>query len=245
MNVRTSGPSTGCEWLQETMSAKLDGEAAPDELVALDAHLAACPDCCDAMVRLERQHRSLRRHRGPGTQTLVPGVLAKVIEFEPETEQHVVTRRARWALRALASAALVALVLMSAALTGAFEGLTGPDTARPVARVAAARPAVAGGSSVLYLLLDNNGASDVVIEASSPVADIVEFHHALGHSGEAVMNVVTTVALGSRAQGAFAGDDVHLMLSGLRRDLRPGDVVPVRLTLRRSGAVTINATVRA
>lgn len=245
MSVGTTGRSLGCDWWQETMSAKLDGEAAPDELVALDTHLASCADCCDLMVRLERQHRALRVRRAPNVPNLVPGVLAKVVAFEPETEQHVMTRRGRWALRVLASAALVAIVLMSAALTGAFEGLTGPDSANPVATVAAAKPAVAGASSVLYLRLDNDGGSDVVIGASSPVASSVQFHHAAGHAGEAVMSTLTTVALRSRAQGAFADDGVHLMLNGLRRDLRPGDVVPVRLTLEHAGAVTIRATVRA
>jgi len=245
MSIGTTGRTMGCDWWQEAMSAKLDGEASPDEMVGLDAHLAACGDCCALMVRLERQHRALRLRRAPDVPNLVPGVLAKVVAFEPETDQPVVRGRARWALRALASAALVALVLVSAALTGAFEGLTGRDSADPVATVAAARPAAAGTSSVLYLRLDNDGGSDVVTAASSPVATEVEFHLAAGHSGEAVMTPLTTVSIDSGAQGAFADDSVHLMLNGLRRDLRPGDVVPVQLTLRRAGVITIRATVRA
>lgn len=235
----------GCDWWSETMSAKLDGQAAPDELVGLDAHLASCADCCDLMVRLERQHRALRLRRDTNVPTFAPRVIAKAVAFEPATNRHVVTRRARLAMRIVASAGLVAAVAIAASLTGALDGLTGTSKARPVASVAAAKPAPAGASSVVFLRIDNDGGSDVVLSASSPVATGVEFYRAAGHSGEAVINALTTVALRSREQGAFADSGVHLMLNGLLRDLRPGDVVPVTLTLRSAGTVTIRATVRA
>lgn len=227
------------------MSGKLDGEVAPDELVGLDAHLAACTDCCDAMVRLERQYRATRLQRSPSSTGLGPSMLAKVVAFEPATKQHRLTRRARWVLLVLASLTLIAVVLVSGWFTGAFEGLSGRTHAHPVAAVAVARPATVGGSSVLYLRIDNDGGSDLVIGASSPVADSVAFHRASGHSGEAVMVDVAMVQLHTGAQGAFADTGVHLMLTGLRRDLRIGDVVPVRLVLRHAGAVTIRATVRS
>lgn len=238
-----------CARWHEMMSARLDGEETLEESGALDKHLDTCAPCRALLAELSAQHRWFRLHPAPTVPDLVQAALTHLGESftDPVPEPTVLEDRRRkrqvLAIRAVGAAAAAAIALTSAALAGAFRG--GTAHARPVVEVASARAAAAGESTLVYLRIDNSGASDVVTQASSPVADSVAFHRSTGHAGEAVMQPVTTVAAPARSTGLFASEKVHVMLEGLRRDLEPGDTVPVTLTFGHSGSVTVQATVTA
>ena len=60
--------SINCEWVQDRIDLYLDGEAGPDETVALEQHAAACTDCAAeiAFARLlTSELRSLPAHTAP------------------------------------------------------------------------------------------------------------------------------------------------------------------------------------
>ncbi len=250
MTPGATGSSMDCTTWHEAMSARLDGEASTADDDALDRHLRACADCSALLVDLTALHRRFRLHPAPQVPDLVLAALASAERLDDvsaagaaPTSPIALHPRQRFVLRIAGAAAVIAIGLTTAALAGAFGG--GVRHARVVVDVASARPAATGGSTLVYLRLDNRGASDVVTGASSPVASSAVFHRSAGHSGEAVMRAVTTIAAPGGAEDLFASDNVHVMLEGLNRDLEPGDVVPVTLTFGHSGTVTVQATVSA
>jgi hypothetical protein len=234
-----------CTRWHEALSARLDGEARPEDERGLEAHLDACDACNALSVELAAQHRRFRLHPAP----VMPDLVGVALRHAPFTEEAApppvvpMGRRQVVVLRAIGVAAVAAIGFTTAVLAGAFRG--GVEHANTVVDVATVRPAAAGKSTVVYLSLENRGASDVVTTASSPVAESVSMHRSQGHSGEAVMQPVTTVATPAGSTGLFASDRVHVMLEGLRRDLEPGDTVPVTLTFGHSGTVTVQAVVLA
>lgn len=250
MTPGATGSPMDCTTWHEAMSARLDGEASAAEDHDLDRHLSACADCSALSADLSALHRRFRLHPAPEVPDLVLAALASAERLDDvpaagasPASPTALHPRQRFVLRVAGAAAVIAIALTSAALAGAFGGRV--RHARAVVAVAAARPAAAGGSTLVYLRLDNRGASDVVIGASSPVASSAAFHRSWGRSGEAVMRAVTTIAVPGGSEDLFASDNVHVMLEGLHRDLEPGDVVPVTLTFGHSGTITLQATVSA
>lgn len=231
MRRRTTGESMSCELWWEAISASLDGELPGDEQSALDAHLARCERCADRRRRAERLHRRLRLHTAPSVPDLVGPMVA--------TSFAGVHRRQR----ILAGGAALVGVAAAATIGLLVAGPSSPARSAPMVRVALARPAASGGSTVVYVSVSNSGGSDEVIAASSPLAESVELHRAFGHAGEAVMDPVARVPVPAGSDDAIASADTHVMLDHLTTDLAPGDRVPVRLVFARAGVVEVDVTV--
>jgi hypothetical protein len=110
-------------------------------------------------------------------------------------------------------------------------------------------------AGVAYMTIENTGsAADALIGASSPAATTAEVHE--------------TVVMGSPAPGASADGGMmgmqpvkrleipaggtvelkpgsyHIMLIGLKQDLKVGDSVEITLTFEKVGEIKVTATVR-
>ena len=78
---RSRGSLMSCEAAEELIQARLDGELTQDELVHMDAHLAACTPC-----RAVRRRSCAVRRRGPARarpgawRGLVVGPVAVLVE---------------------------------------------------------------------------------------------------------------------------------------------------------------------
>jgi hypothetical protein len=145
---------------------------------------------------------------------------------------------------------LAALVIASVA-TGCSSGSASIKVADPWARASSAT-AAAGAA---YMKIENAGsAADALIGASSPAATTVEVHE--------------TVALGSPAPAASGGGSMmgmqpikrleipaggsvelkpgsyHIMLIGLKQDLKVGDTIEITLTFEKVGEIKVSAAVR-
>ena len=119
------------------------------------------------------------------------------------------------------------------------------------------RPAT--GTGVIYATLHNNAAvADRLIGASSPLARHIGLHEtsemkmpgmstSMGNmpmtGSMTSMKSVSSIPVPAHGATSLAPGGYHLMLD-LRRDLKPGETVPLRLHFARAGWVTTSAQVR-
>jgi hypothetical protein len=148
---------------------------------------------------------------------------------------------------------LIAALVVASVAAGCSSG---GGTAEVKATDAWARASSAMASAgAAYMTIENTGsAADALIGASSPAATTVEVHE--------------TVVMGSPAPGASADGGMmgmqpvkrleipaggtvelkpgsyHIMLIGLKQDLKVGDSIEITLTFEKVGEIKVTATVR-
>jgi len=125
----------------------------------------------------------------------------------------------------------------AAATVGAIE-IDAPWS-RPVAS--------AGGNGVGYLKITNNGTdADVLLGASSGVADRVEVHEtSIDDKGVASMKKLDAVELKSGQSIELKPAGMHIMFIGLKEPLHEGGVVKAQLDFKKAGKVDVEFAVRA
>jgi periplasmic copper chaperone A len=112
----------------------------------------------------------------------------------------------------------------------------------PSATVADARvrlPAAPGLPAAGYFRADLTGGEDAVRGAASPAAARIELHTTRAEGGMSRMRAASEVAGTGRI--VFEPGGNHLMIFGLRGDLRPGGAIPITITFRNAPAVTVEA----
>lgn len=103
----------GCAWAREELSARLDGEASPEDSALLDDHLAGCAACRRHARELEDVRRALRVQPADEVPDLAPRIMRAVARSEAHP------RRLPWRSRVRAAtvgAAAAAAVLIGASL---------------------------------------------------------------------------------------------------------------------------------
>ena len=100
------------------------------------------------------------------------------------------------------------------------------------------RPAVSGQQvSGAYMdLMAKRPAKLVKVE--SPVADAVEIHRMAMNDGVMEMRELETIDLPANQIVRLHPGDYHLMLIDLKKPLKPGERVPLKLTLRNANGRT-------
>ncbi|MBM3673271.1 MAG: hypothetical protein FJW86_14000 [Actinobacteria bacterium] len=109
-----------CTRIQESISARLDGEATDLDLVAIDTHLATCVSCQGYEHRARRLHASLRINPAPAVPDLTAAVM-HATSTAPRVRTSIDPLRI-----VLAGVALVQIALASPAL------LFGDDAGVPI-----------------------------------------------------------------------------------------------------------------
>jgi len=107
------------------------------------------------------------------------------------------------------------------------------------------RAAMAGGVGVVYLTITDSGAPDALTGAASPVATTAELHQNIDDHGVMKMRPVATLKIDPGKPIMLAPGGYHIMLMGLKQDLKPGDSFPIVLTFASAGQITATATVGA
>jgi len=129
----------------------------------------------------------------------------------------------------------VYLLLLSAC--GAKEGIEVRD--------AWARTSTEGMNSAVYFVIQNHNAeADELIGAASDVADAVEVHESKMEGDVMMMNRVDSIALEPSSKVEFMPGGFHVMLIGLKQDLKAGDEIEVTLQFRNGPDITVKATVK-
>lgn len=109
-----------------------------------------------------------------------------------------------------------------------------------------ARPTVPGQpSGAAYLTLENKGkTADRLLSASSPAARRVEIHTMKMDGNVMKMSEVKDIKLDPAAKVTMQpGDGYHIMLIGLKQQLKTGDKIPLVLRFKKAGKVEVSAWV--
>ncbi len=109
-----------------------------------------------------------------------------------------------------------------------------------------ARAALMGGNSAAYLMLHNHSASaDELLGASSDIAEAVEVHLSqMGPNGEMQMLPQKSVSLAAGEEVNFQPGGYHIMLIGLKKDLKAGDTFQVVLHFKTHADIALEVTVQ-
>ena len=133
-------------------------------------------------------------------------------------------------------------LLVTGALLSACRPARGGSAQTPTLSIThAVVPAPASASeATVFMVLENRGASSShFVGGSSPDAEAVAVHRDIGGQMQPVADLEVPPGAGQ----TFAPGHLHLMLSGLRRRLGPGDTVALLLRFVPGGDITVRAPV--
>ncbi len=103
-----------------------------------------------------------------------------------------------------------------------------------------ARPGIAGGNSGAFFLIDNQtGSDDRLLDAHSEVAESLELHQTVMTDGVMQMVRQEAVEVPAGEQVIFKPGDLHVMLINLIGDLNPGDTFELTLVFENAGEITV------
>jgi copper(I)-binding protein len=95
-----------------------------------------------------------------------------------------------------------------------------------------------------YLTIDNRGARDRLVGASSTAAGAVEIHTMQNDRGVMRMRAVWQLEVPARGRVALVPGGIHLMIIEPKAPLREHERFPVRLVFERAGPVDVELEVR-
>ena len=110
-----------------------------------------------------------------------------------------------------------------------------------------ANPSIGGSTNgAVFLTIINGGtAADRLIGVASPVAGRVELHTHLMEDGVMKMRKIEGIDVEPGAPIALKPGGLHVMLIGLKAQLKDGDSFPLDLTFAKAGTVTTTVMVQA
>jgi periplasmic copper chaperone A len=100
---------------------------------------------------------------------------------------------------------------------------------------------VAGG----FMKIENKGAADQLISASSPIAGEVQLHEMAMEGNVMKMRQVKDIAVPAGGVVELKPGGLHLMLMNIKAPLAAGETVPVKLKFAKAGDVEIKLPVNA
>jgi len=113
-------------------------------------------------------------------------------------------------------------------------------------REAWTRATKAGENGAIYFVLHNDSTEqDELIGVSSDLADAVEIHESSLVAGTEVMqmNQVFSVALDAASEVTFEPGGLHVMLVGLKKELKVGDVIELTLHFQKHADILMSVSV--
>lgn len=143
-------------------------------------------------------------------------------------------------------AAAAAFLLVACAAPGA--GPSNVSVKDPWARPAAGGGGMAmgGSTSAAYMTLQNSGAADKLISASTDAAGVVEIHETKAGSGGMMMMAPLPTGLDVPANGSveLKPGGYHIMLMGVKKDLMPGQTFKLQLKFQSGKTIDLDVPVR-
>ena len=106
-------------------------------------------------------------------------------------------------------------------------------------------PVTGGEVAAAYFVLQNKGAADQLVGASTTIATAVELHETMNDAGMMRMHHLPSVELPAGGAVEFAPGGKHIMLIGLKTDLVDRSQQPITLTFAQAAPITVMFTVTA
>ncbi len=100
---------------------------------------------------------------------------------------------------------------------------------------------VAGG----FMKIENKGAADQLVSASSPVAGEVQLHEMTMDGNVMKMRQVKEISVPARGEVELKPGGLHLMFMNIKAPLTAGETVPVKLKFAKTGEVEVKMPVNA
>lgn len=124
--------------------------------------------------------------------------------------------------------------------------LTACDTPTGITvRNAWARPATQGGNGAVYFVLENHSSeSDELTGVSSEIAEAVEMHESKMEGDVMQMQHVMSIPVNGNDRVEFAPGGLHVMLIGLKQDLKIGEEFQVTLQFADYEDITLTVMVQ-
>ena len=113
----------------------------------------------------------------------------------------------------------------------------------PTADHAWARATTASAQTAAAYLTLHSGAADQVTGFSTPVAASAMLHRSAAVNGVMEMRPVDALPLPAGQDVKLTPGDYHVMLMGLKHQLKPGDHFPLTVTFAHAAPVTTDVTV--
>lgn len=131
--------------------------------------------------------------------------------------------------------------------TGAAMGEAKPTAAsmgeaKPTG--AAMGSAASGPNGAAYLTIRNSGPADRLLKAMSDAAGTVELHTVIDNNGVKQMRPVEAIDVPANGEVALKPGSFHVMMFGVKQDLKPGDTINLTLQFEKAGSMTVKAEVR-
>jgi copper(I)-binding protein len=95
-----------------------------------------------------------------------------------------------------------------------------------------------------YLKVRNDGATDRLLSASAPVAEVVELHTHVMDGTIMRMRKVDAIDVTGGSTTELKPGGLHVMLIGLKAPLKAGEKFPLTLKFERAGEVKLDVEVR-
>lgn len=108
-----------------------------------------------------------------------------------------------------------------------------------------ARASASGQTSgAAYVSIVNDGATDRIVSAAAPVANVIELHTHTVEGGVMRMRQVDAIDVTGGTTTQLKPGGLHIMLIGLKAPLKDGDVFPLTLKFEKAGEVKLDVKVR-
>jgi periplasmic copper chaperone A len=108
-----------------------------------------------------------------------------------------------------------------------------------------ARPAANGDNGAVYFLLQNHSAGkDELVSVSSDVAEAAEMHLSSMEGDVMQMAQVDSLPIKGKASIQFEPGGLHVMLVGLKQELKVGDEIQITLHFKEHEDITVKVSIQ-
>jgi len=108
------------------------------------------------------------------------------------------------------------------------------------------RPANEGENSAVYMtILNPTSKDDTLLSATCDEAEMTEIHMSMmDASGTTRMEKQETVSMPAHSRIEFQPGGLHIMLMGVKKNLRPSEQITIHLHFQKAGKITFSVPVK-